>query len=224
MAKAICVPDLKYASRKGRRGNGGRELRRKLKYLTFREDRNGHIPQEEGRERWQDRGMGGSYPEILQRCQALSSSSVLAWTWVIAPAPELMSLVPEDKRLDLVCKLTEEVVESYYEERGVEIPEYSYVIHDRAVKSGDGAATGQQNLHTHIILPGTARLSDGARKPFYNRSEKGHVDLLHRLSTETMEKMLDWYVGPTWRERRREIDLAPQPKSIGDLGHIDIDL
>lgn len=204
MAKAICVPDLKYASWKGRRGNGVNELRRKLKYFTYRSDRDGHIPQRHGLERWQDRGLGRTYPDILKRCERLGSTSVLAWTWVIAPAPDLIALVPAPLREQVVKTLTEEVVEAYYEARGMDIPEYSYVLHDRAVQSGEGVAIGLQHLHTHVILPGTAADADGTRRPFYNRSSKGHVDLLRRLSTETLERLLDVHIGPRWRLLRPE--------------------
>src|SRR5260221_9247231 len=99
--KAIIVPDLKFTSPQGRRGgksNGRQELTAKLKYFTFRDDRDGHIPQEYGLERWHDRGLGQHYHDVLANCERLASNKVLAWTWVIAPAPDLMALVPEDQR------------------------------------------------------------------------------------------------------------------------------
>ncbi len=114
MSKAIIVPDLAYASRKGR---GYRALKGKLKYFQFRDDRDGHIPQEQGLERWHDRGLGLHYREILNQCNRLSTSSVLAWTWVISPDPTLIALVPEAEREALVINLTEEIVEAYYTAR-----------------------------------------------------------------------------------------------------------
>src|SRR5437773_2397076 len=132
MSKAIIVPDLAFTSRQGKPGsNGHKELRARLKYLQYRNDANGHIPQGSGLERWQDRGLGRSYGEILSQCGALGSNSVLAWTWVVSPVPDLMALLPEAQRAELVMSLTEEIVEAYYEARGVEPPEYSYVLHDR---------------------------------------------------------------------------------------------
>jgi hypothetical protein len=53
--KAIIVPDLAFTSHKGRRGgksNGYKELKGQLKYFQYRNDRDGHIPQEAGLERW----------------------------------------------------------------------------------------------------------------------------------------------------------------------------
>ena len=52
--KAIIVPDLAYTSHKGRRGgssNGYKEMSARLKYLQYRDDADGHIPQEQGLER-----------------------------------------------------------------------------------------------------------------------------------------------------------------------------
>lgn len=202
MPKAIIVPDLQYTSHKGRRGNGRREFRRKLKYLTYRNDRDGHIPQHRGLERWHDCGLGKTYADILKQCEVLSSSSVLAWTWVISPAPDLMALFPERERAEIVCDLTEAIIEAYYEARGEDNPEFSYVLHDRLAKAENGEAI--QQLHTHVILPGTVPLPDGTRRPFYNRTSKGHFDLLRSLSIEQLTILLDKQIGSTWRQLRPE--------------------
>jgi hypothetical protein len=204
MSKPIIVPDLQYTSHKGRRGNGQQEFRRKLKYFTYRNDRDGHIPQHRGLERWHDYGLGGTYGNILKQCEVLSSRRVLAWTWVVSPAPDLMILLPEQEREHIVCDLTEAIVEAYYDARGVDIPEFSYVLHDRLTKAEDGAAL--QHLHTHIILPGTVPLPDGTRQPFYNRKSKGHIDLLRSISSEQMTSVLDRELGPTWRQWRPDTE------------------
>ena len=202
MSKAVIVPDLKYTSHKGRRGNGKQEFRRKLKYFTYRNDRDGYIPQQRGQERWHDCGLGQAYGDILKRCEVLSSRNVLAWTWVISPAPDLMALLPERDRERIVCDLTETIIEAYYEARGEEPPEFSYVMHDRLTNAEDGE--GLQQLHTHIILPGTVPMPDGNRKPFYNRTSLGHLDLLRSTSTEQMTLMLDKQIGLSWRQCRPE--------------------
>src|SRR5260221_10754397 len=79
-------------------------------------------------ERWRDMGLGGNYGEILKACTDLQSKDVLAWTWVVSPAPDLMALVREDQRRDLVRALTETIVTEYYEARGLDLPRYSYVL------------------------------------------------------------------------------------------------
>lgn len=207
MSKAIIVPDLAYTSRVGRRGGGStgmKELVAKMKYLQYRNDADGHIPQRKGLERWVDRGMGGNYREIAHSCDRLGSDKVLAWTWVVSPAPDLMAVIPERERESVLRTLTEQIVEGYYEARGADVPEYSYVLHDRLTTPDETTGERLHQLHTHIILPGTVSTLDGSRLPFYNRSSKGDVTLLKTISDERLAHTLDSIVGPVWRELRPE--------------------
>ena len=204
MSKATIVFDLAFSSWKGRRGptpNGYSELKARLKYFQYRNDQNGHIPQEAGLERWTDRGLGLRWGDILSNCKQLSSEKVLAWTLVVSPAPDLMALVPEALRPDLVKSITEQIVETYYVERGVEVPEYSYVLHDR-LTNGDADGERKQQLHTHVVLPGTVPVVEGGREPFYNRSRKGHIDQLRQIVNTKFEMELDKSIGPDWRQWR----------------------
>ena len=132
MSKAIIVVDFAYkgTQRKGR-GTGRKGLSSSLKYLQYRDKVQNLLAENRDYERWQDRGMGIHWRDILKNCDELQSEHVLAWTWVVSPAPDLMALVPENERRDFVCDLTEKVVEDYYTERGFSIPEYSYILHDR---------------------------------------------------------------------------------------------
>jgi hypothetical protein len=162
MTKFIIIPDFKYKSPKRRgRGTGHQGLRATLKYLQFREDRDTKANKEKLRDRWQDRGLGKHYGEIFTNCDRLRSQQVLAWTRVISPAPGLMLLVPEEQRRDVLMDVTERIVEAYYEARGFQTPPYSYVVHDRLTKEGE------QQLRTHIILPGLAPTVEGW-EPIYN--------------------------------------------------------
>ncbi len=218
MSKAIIVPDLSFTLHKGRRGgrsNGYKELKARLKYFQYRDDRNGHIPQEEGLERWVDRGLGQHYRDILGNCSHLASNRLLAWTWVVSPAPDLMALVPEEARQELVVSLTEEIIEAYYLARGVEIPEYSYVMHDRWTNAEDGSLP-QQQLHTHVVLPATVPTVEGTRETFDNRANKGHIQLLQQISTEKFEAALDQYVGPAWRTLRPELEPETPAPAVTD--------
>ena len=213
MSKAIIVVDFAYKGpkRKGR-GTGHKGLRSTLKYLQYRDNRTEHLAQVQDDERWRDLGMGTHYREIFENCDHLQSKHVLAWTWVVSPAPDLMALVPEHKRRDFVCDLTERVVEDYYTERGFDLPEYSYILHDRPTDD-----EGLQQLHTHVVLPGTAP-SVAERLPVYNNKERGHDALFRQVASRHFAEMLDDVVGPEWRrEREEEHTISPDLPTSTDL-------
>lgn len=215
MSKAIIVVDFAYKGlKRSGRGTGRQGLRATLKYLQYRDKRNNHLAQSHEYERWQDHGMGVSYGEIYQNCDALQSKHVLAWTWVVSPAPDLMELVPQSQCRELLYELTERVVEDYYTERGFEVPEYSYLMHSAKTKPKDGEPP-QEHLHTHIILPGTAP-STADRMPVYNNSTKGHDRLFREIAAQHFADMLDER-GIDWRPLREE----PKPEMPRD--EIDLD-
>ena len=215
--KATIVTDFAYKGpkRKGR-GTGHQGLRATLKYLQYRDNRNQHIQQSEDDERWVDHGLGQHYRTIFQNCDKLQSKHVLAWTWVISPAPDLMALVPEDQRPDLVLDLTERIVEEYYTSRGFEVPEYSYVLHDRLTKPEDGSEPLQQ-LHTHVVLPGTAPLDGVDRAAVYNNKERGHDVLFREIASRHFSEALDRIVGPDWQLLREELEIEPEQPAPDDL-------
>jgi len=201
--RAIIVVDFAYKGprRKGF-GSGPKGLKSTLKYLQYRDRVQRELARTPDYERWQDRGMGLHWRDIYRQSEQLQSKHVLAWTWVVSPAPDLMALVPEDQRRDFVCDLTERVVEDYYTERGFDLPEYSFILHDRLTSD-----RGLQQLHTHIVLPGTAP-SVAERLPVYNNTERGHDALFRDVATRHFASMLDEVVGPEWRRLREDPDLA----------------
>ena len=215
--KAIVVTDFAYVSPKRKGGRGGHSgLRNKLKYVQYRDNRDQHLRQGDNPERWVDHGMGRHYRAIFESCDQLKSQHVLAWTWVISPAPDLMALVPEDQRRDVVLQLTERVVENYYAARGFEGVEYSYVLHDRLTEPEDGSEP-QQHLHTHVILPGTAPLPGTDRAAVYNSKDKRHDALFREIATEQFALALDEIVGPEWRLLREEPQPTPEPPKTGSI-------
>lgn len=204
MSKAIIIADFAYKGPKRiGRGTGPKGLKATLKYLQYRDTRNNHLAQRTGYERWQDRGLGINFGEIFKQCDALQSQHVLAWTWVISPAPDLMELVPESQRRDLMYDLTDRVVEDYYTERGLDVPEYSYVMHCARTKAKDGQPS-RDHLHTHVILPGTAP-STADRLPVYNNATRGHDRLFREIATRHFAEALDVRIGPEWRRLREEL-------------------
>jgi hypothetical protein len=215
MSKAIIVVDFAYKGlKRGGRGTGRQGLKATLKYLQYRDKRNNHLAQSPDYERWQDHGMGLSHGEIYRNCDALQSKHVLAWTWVISPAPDLIALVPEAQRRELLYDLTERVVEDYYTERGFDVPEYSYLMHTAKTKGKDGELP-QEHLHTHVVLPGTAP-STADRLPVYNNATKGHDRLFREIAADHFADMLDER-GIDWRPLREE------PEVQRDSDDIDLD-
>jgi hypothetical protein len=217
MSKAIIVVDFAYKGPKRRgRGTGHQGLRSTLKYLQFRDNRTEHLEQDDRHERWHDFDMGVHYREIFENADLLQSPYVLTWTWVISPAPDLMRLVPAEKRAAFVGDLTERVVEDYCIDRGFDIPEYSYVTHDRLTtpKADDDEPLHQ--LHTYVILPGTAS-TFFERVPFYNNTERGHDKLFREVATHHFAEMLDEVVGPEWQLHRDDITQDPQSPDFDDL-------
>lgn len=208
MTKPLIIPDLKFKSPKRRgRGSGPKGLRGMLKYVQFREDRDQRA-KTWGDERWADCGLGKHYREIFANCDRLKSQHVLAWTWVLSPAPDLMALVPEAQRRALVMDVTERVVESYYEARGFQTPPYAFVLHDRLT------AEGEQQLHTHVILPGLAPTVAGW-EPVYNNKREGHEALFTAIAHDEFEQTPDRVIGREWR-RLREPEIAPDIPSDPD--------
>src|SRR5690606_20831603 len=177
--------------------------------------RTDHLPQMQDNERWRDMGMGQHYREIFENCDHLQSKYVLAWTWVVSPAPDLMALVPEEKRPQLLCDLTERIVEDYYTERGFELPEYSYVLHDRLTDTKEEGEEPMQHLHTHVVLPGTVS-SIAERLPVYNNKERGHDSLFRQVASRHFADMLEEAVGVEWRLQREE-----EPEITPDVNDLD---
>jgi hypothetical protein len=100
-------------------------------------------------------------------------------------------------------ELTEQIVTAYYESREVDVPPYAYVTHDRATKGG------VQQLHTHVVLPGTVETFFGT-EPFYNN--KRQVNQFNEIATQQFEQILDRELGREWRNlRQSEAEIAPIP-------------
>jgi len=158
--------------------------------------------------------MGKHYREIAGNCAQFQSRHVLAWSWVISPAPDLMALVPEDQRRKLVMDVTERVVESYYEARGFQTPPYSFVLHDRLTTEGE------QQLHTHVILPGMAPTVEGW-EPVYNNKSRQHDKLFNEVARQEFEDVLDQAIGPEWRRLRPEADRSPADDIPQDIDNLD---
>jgi hypothetical protein len=172
------------------RGTGTQALKEKLKYFTYRDDRNAKAPQ--GGRRWIDHGLGESYREITENCLKLTSDDRLAWTMMISPKPRLLALIEEDEdRRTFVEDLTEDIVEQWFEARGYTDLRYSFVLHDRSTSE-----EGLSQVHSHLILPGTAETSAG-RERFDNRPSD--LREFNELVEDLFEVHMDRQLGRGWR-------------------------
>jgi hypothetical protein len=155
--------------------------------------------------------LGATWREVYENAGKLAGPYVLAHHLVIAPAPDLMTLVPEPLRHELVREVTERTVEGWFAARGLNIPSYSYVLHDRDTSDDYGL----QNLHTHVFVAGT--IENGAAERESHRVDRQQVctdrgglkreDNLHRIACQEFEQLLDRSIGREWR-RQRELDIS----------------
>jgi len=205
--KLSVVANVRYQSSKG--GGGGRSLKGLLRYFQYRDDRDGHIKQEQGLERWVDKGLGRNFQSVAASCDALKSEHVQAFLFVINPNPDLIRFVPDERREVFVKDLTEQTVEAFFEARGVNDIEYSYAYHNRV--TDDDEAPGRDNPHTHVVLPGTYdSFADGERLPLYmNRSKReNHIEMLHSIAQQKIDLLLQREVGLDWEQRYDAWELA----------------
>jgi hypothetical protein len=147
--------------------------------------------------------MGGSVAEIVRRCEALKSDHVLMFSLVVNPNPDLVAMIPKRERERFVRELTEQVVEGFFEVRGLDTGcEFSYVPHHR--QTDDRQAPEQHNPHSHVVLPGTVYDEEhGGRVPlFFSRNQKvNHIEMLHSVTEQVMAEQMARYVGPEWEQR-----------------------
>lgn len=199
-SKQMCVANVQY---KRPTTNDTKRAKGLLRYLTYRDSRDGHIRQVSGRGRWVDHGLGRTVGEIAHSCEQYRSEHVLAFTVVLNPNPDLVAMVPEERRARFVRELTETTLDRFFEARGIEGGiEHSHVLHHR--ESEDLQAPGMHNPHTHLILPGTYFDEDlGERVPlFFSRNKKvNHIEILHEVTEQAMREHMDRYAGPEWEQR-----------------------
>jgi hypothetical protein len=198
--KQMCVSNVKY---KKPTQNEAKRMKNLLGYLTYRKSATEKARHAGGRERWMDRGMGGSVAEIADRCDAYQSEHVLLFSLVINPNTDLIRMVPPEKREQFVRQLTEQTMNGFFDRRGIDTGvEWSAVLHHRQTDGME--APGQHNPHAHVVLPGTYYDADeGQRKPLYFSRNKAvnHIDMLHEVTQERMSDLMDRYAGRNWEQR-----------------------
>ena len=207
--KQMCIANLSY---KKPTMNEQKRMKNLLKYLTYRDSRDDYVPQVTGIERWVNRGMGENINDIVDRCDAYQSDHVLLFSLVTNPNPDLIAMVTPEDRERFVRRLTENVVEDFFDARGLDTGvEYSFVYHSRF--TDDKEAPGRHDPHTHIVLPGTYYDADeGRRRPLYFSRNKSinHIEMLHSITEGHMVDLMDRYVGHDWEQRYDTLDQQRQ--------------
>lgn len=212
MSKPTIIPNWKY--QKPTQG-GYRGLKKLLKYVSYRESPD-HRPLD-AEIRWTDCGLGDSWKSVYEHASRFVGPYVLAHHMVISPAPDLMQLIPENIRPEIVKEVTEQTIETWHIERGLEIPEYSYCLHDRDTDDEQSL----QQLHTHIFIAGTIDNGFGERHSHrVNRQQvvadersMSREDNLHRIARESFEQILHRTLGLEWRQTR-EVELEQTKMEI----------
>jgi hypothetical protein len=88
--------------------------------------------------------------------------------------------------------------------------------HDRLTNAQDDGTPGLQQLHSHVVLPGTAPTLEG-QQAFYNNKDKGHEKLFHQVAAQNFEAALERCVGPEWRQLRQEPALDADMRGVDEL-------
>ena len=203
MSKPIIIPNWQYQKPTA---GGYKGLKKLLKYVSHRESPD-HRPLETEL-RWTDCGLGDSWKTVYQNAIQLAGPYVLAHHMMISPAPDLMQLIPEEIRQEVVREVTERTIETWHIERGLAVPEYAYCLHDRDTDEAD-----LQQLHTHIFIAGTIDNGVGERQSHRVNREQvctdrgglNRADNLHHIAPHEFEQILDRSIGMDWR-LQRELD------------------
>ena len=207
MKKHALVCNLMYKRDSGRSRGDFIGL---LKYLQYRNDKSGHIPQMAGIERWYDRGLGDNYRSISRQAMRLSNDdankdNVLIRMMVVSPHPDLMAAVPAKKRQRVLAELTETMMERYFEDAGLSTPEYAFVIHDPETEDG------HQRLHSHVLFPATVPDIDGRQHYDLRRKQ---MPAFHEARDQAITDVFTRLLGP---KRVAELDhglLTEREKSV----------
>lgn len=153
----------------------------------------------DARKKWTDRGLGSDRKEILEQLEKWQGRQVLMRYWVISPDPHLMQHVPEDKRLEMVARITDATVHDLYEANGWGTPQYSHVIHDKTTH--DKKLNKDLPMpHAHVITPGTIDLGPHGRIDHY--VTRPHLRNFRDISRHHFERELENVLG---KEKAQEL-------------------
>ena len=208
----------------------GKQLRGKLRYFQYRDNKRDHIVQRdehgEPLRRWVNRGLGAYHAEIARNCESLATEDLVqdvsARTLVISPQIDLMQAIPPERQEQVIAELTDTIVEGWFGAMDAPTPAYSFVIHHGETanerpngrpKEVDG---NREFLHTHVILAATVPGLETERETYKVYSDQ--LRTLHDVGRETMERIWERELG---RERVQALnrDLEALTQELAALDH-----
>jgi hypothetical protein len=208
----------------------GKQLRGKLRYFQYRDNKEEHLAQRDEYgdpvRRWVDRGLGTYHAEIAQNCEALATENlahdVSARTLVISPQIDMMQAIPPERQEAIISELTGAIVEGWFDAMDVPTPDYSFVVHhgETADERPDGRAKdvdgNREFLHTHVILAATVPGLETERETYKVYSDQ--LRTLHDVGREAMERIWERELG---REHVQELnqDLETMTQDLAELDH-----
>jgi len=204
---SIC--NFRYAkTRSG--GSAFPDVRGLLRYLQYRNDRDGHLPAAGGPDRWVDGGLGSRYQQILSRLDELSPANRHAYlhSIVVSPDPKEMARVEGDPHARFVDAVRASL-QAWDEWRQAHDPapqagpiEYSLVVHRPERDYGE-------QMHAHVILAAaTEDPMTGETTPLYNNRE--HMERFKEITYGELDRVYG-------RDRAPERDW-PEPEEAPKTG------
>lgn len=173
-------------------------LGRRLKYLQYRNDRDGHVPQKFGLERWVDCGLGDSWSAILRKAPQVAGTKVMMWSLIVSPNPMLLEDIPREQHQRLVHEITVRFLDEFFAERGVAVPpEFAFVVHHK------DEVNGRAQPHAHVMIAGTYQ-NNFTRAPFVIRNQ--HLEMVREIANRIAEQTIEEY-----RHANRELLVEREP-------------
>lgn len=226
MHERSVIANAKYLPADNRTG-----MKRMVKYYQYRDEKNGHIPQqdEQGRptREWIDCGLGSHHSDIITQLEREETDdlkkAIGMRTLVIAPEIDMMQAIHPDRQEKALAELSIATVEQFFEDADLAAPNYSLIIHrgevsetrpdgeeiDEDLKRGDAPY-----LHAHVVLSPTIAGDEHEKESYFlcrdeaavTKSRQGNpiaLTALHESARDNMERIWERELG---RERVQELN------------------
>lgn len=200
--RTIC--NFGYAKSKTGKGQF-HNVRGLLKYLQYRDNREGYIPNAGGPDRWVNGGLGANYQTILSRLDSLSTDNPNAYCFalVVSPDPQAMANVNGDPQARFVEAVQATITEwEDWREDHDKHPqagnlEYALVVHRPERTYGE-------QMHAHVIIgAATEDPFTGTRTPLYNN--RPEIEQFKQIMTRELDRVYEL-------DREQDRQKTPEPE------------